>query len=257
MTSPITIAALNTFPVKGLSACPQQQVSVESGGMFPLDRAWAIEMGARKFDPADPAWLPKAAFAQLMSHEKLAELETGFDTSAGGAVLTIRRAGKQVARGDLATPIGRQLIEQFIAGFMAAELRGSPRIVHAQGHHFADTPARFISLLNLATVRDIERVAGRPVDPARFRANIHIDGAEPWEEFKWLGKKLCIDGQPAFRVAERITRCAATSVDPATATRDMNMPRLLSSAFIHEDCGVYISAIAGVELKTGQAITIA
>jgi uncharacterized protein YcbX len=257
MTSPITIAALNSFPVKGLSACPQQQVTVGKGAMFPLDRAWAIEAGARKFDPADPAWLPKIAFAQLMSHEKLAELETTFDTTAGGAVLSVLRAGKQVARGDLATPIGRQIIEQFIAGFMAAELRGSPRIVHAQGHHFADTPARFISLLNLATVGDVERVARRPVDPARFRANIHIDGAAPWEEFNWLGKTLSVDGQPGFRVAERITRCAATSVDPQTATRDMNLPRLLSSAFMHEDCGVYVSAITGLELKTGQAITIA
>jgi len=257
MSSPITISALNTFPVKGLSACPQEQVAVSEGEMFPLDRAWAIEAGARKFDPANPTWLPKIAFAQLMSHEKLAELETTLDTSTGGAVLTVLRAGKQVARGDLATPIGRQLIEQFMAGFMAAEFRGSPRIVHAQDHHFADVPTRFISLLNLATVRDIERVAGRPVDPARFRANIHIDGAEPWEEFKWLGRQLFIDGQPAFRVAERITRCAATSVNPQTAARDINMPRLLASAFMHEDCGIYVSAIADVELKTGQAITVA
>ena len=80
MSSPITIAALNTFPVKGLSACPADQVPVGKGEMFPLDRAWAIEAGARKFDPANPTWLPKIAFAQLMSHEKLAELETTLDS---------------------------------------------------------------------------------------------------------------------------------------------------------------------------------
>jgi uncharacterized protein YcbX len=162
--------------------------------VLPGDRAWAIEAGARKFDPANPVWMPKTAFAQLMSHERLAGLETSMDTSGQGAVLTILRNGKQVARGDLNTPIGRQLIEQFIAGFMGADLRGSPRICHAEGHHFADVPARYISLINLATLREMERVAGKPIDPARFRANIIIDGAEPWQEFSWLSKKLRIDG---------------------------------------------------------------
>lgn len=256
-TMTATVTAIHTFPVKGLSASVLEQATVAQGGMLPFDRSWAIEAGARKFDPENPAWLPKAGFLQLMTNERLAELATGLDISGSQVVLTIKRAGRQVARGDLATPIGRQLIEQFIAGFMGAELRGSPRIVHAQGHHFADVPARFISLLNLATVRDIERVAGRPVDPARFRANIHIDGMAAWEEFRWLGKTVCLDGKPAFRVAERIGRCAATNADPATGARDMNLPRLLSSAFMHEDCGVYVSAIADVELKTGQAITIA
>jgi uncharacterized protein YcbX len=168
--------------------------SMTEASVLPGDRAWAIEAGARKFDPANPVWMPKTAFAQLMSHERLAGLETSMDTSGQGAVLTILRNGKQVARGDLNTPIGRQLIEQFIAGFMGADLRGSPRICHAEGHHFADVPARYISLINLATLREMERVAGKPVDPARFRANIIIDGAEPWQEFSWLSKKIAIDG---------------------------------------------------------------
>lgn len=256
MKSPISIAALNTFPVKGLSACAHDEISVEEAQMFPLDRVWAIEAGARKFDPANPAWLPKAAFAQLMTHEKLAQLEITLDTAQAGAVLTILRDGKQVARGDLVTPIGRQLIEQFIAGFMGSELRGSPRIVQAPGHHFADVPAQYISIVNLASIREVERVAGHPIDPLRFRANICIDGGEPWEEFRWLGKKISVDGAPAFRVAERITRCAATSVNPQTARRDLNLPRLLQSAFTHEDCGIYVSTIADLKLKTGQEISI-
>jgi len=250
----IFIHSLHTWPVKGLSGTAHQSIAMTEASVLPGDRAWAIEAGARKFDPANPVWMPKTAFAQLMSHEKLAGLETSMDTSGQGAVLTILRNGKQVARGDLNTPIGRQLIEQFIAGFMGADLRGSPRICHAEGHHFADVPARYISLINLATLREIERVAGKPVDPARFRANIIIDGAEPWQEFSWLSKKLRIDGQPALRVAERITRCAATSVNPADGSRDMNLPRLLSSAFRHEDCGVYVSALTDMTIETGQTI---
>jgi uncharacterized protein YcbX len=115
---------------------------------------------------------------------------------------------------------------------------------------------RYISLINLATLREVERVAGKPVAPARFRANIVIDGAEPWEEFSWLSKKIAIDGMPVFRVAERITRCAATSVNPETAARDINLPRLLASAFRHEDFGVYVSALKDGQIETGQTISI-
>lgn len=256
MASMISIRALNTFPVKGMSVQSHETVQVSTGENLPLDRSWAIEAGARKFDSVSPAYLPKTAFTQLMSYEKIAVLDTQVDVSAGNPVLTVNRDGKQVARGDLSTPVGRQIIEQFIAAYMKDELRGSPRVVHAKGHHFTDVPAKFISILNLASVREVERVVGRPIDPLRFRANIHIDGAEPWAEFGWLSKRLQVDGLPVFRVAERIKRCAAISVNPQTAERDMNLPRTLMSAFQHDDCGIYASSIADTNLTVGQKITI-
>lgn len=256
MVDKITICALNTFPVKGMSVQTSETVQVSAGETFPHDRSWAIEAGAKKFDVAAPAYLPKTAFTQLMSHEKIAGLETSMDMSGGNPVFTINRGGKQVARGDLSTPVGRQIIEQFMAAYMKDDLRGNPRVVHADGHHFTDVPAKFISILNLASVREVERVVGKPLDPLRFRANIHIDGAEPWAEFGWLSKTLNVDGAPAFRVAERIQRCAATSVDPQTAVRDMNLPRTLMSAFQHDDCGIYVSATADRALKLGQQITV-
>ncbi len=256
MASMITIRALNTFPIKGMSVQSHETIQLSTGENLPLDRSWAIEAGARKFDPVSPAYLPKTAFTQLMSHEKIAALDTRMDVLKGTPVLTINRDDKQVARGDLSTPVGRQIIEQFMAAYMKDELRGSPRIVHAEGHHFTDVPAKFISILNLASVREVERVVGKPVDPLRFRANIHIDGAEPWTEFGWLSKRLQVDGLPVFRVAERIKRCAAISVNPQTAERDMNLPRTLMSAFQHEDCGIYASSIADTILAVGQKITI-
>jgi uncharacterized protein YcbX len=256
MAGMITICALNTFPVKGMSVQTHESIQVSAGENFPFDRSWAIEAGARKFDVAAPAYLPKTAFTQLMSHEKIAGLATTMDVSGANPVFIINRDGKQVARGDLSTPVGRQIIEQFMAAYMKNELRGSPRVVHADGHHFTDVPAKFISILNLASVREVERVAGKPLDPLRFRANIHIDGAEPWAEFGWLSKTLKVDQTPAFRVAERIQRCAATSVNPQTAERDINLPLTLMSAFQHDDCGIYVSATADRVLKVGQQITI-
>jgi hypothetical protein len=45
-------------------------------------------------------------------------------------------------------------------------------------------------------------------------------------------------------------------VNPADGSRDMNLPRLLSSAFRHEDCGVYVSALTDMKIETGQTICI-
>ena len=110
----------------------------------------------------------------LMRDERLATLRSSFDDAT--QTLTISRDGKPVARGQLDTPLGRQLIEQFIAAYMKAELRGAPKIVHAPGHSFSDVAAKCVHIVNLASVRELERALGRQVDPLRFRANLYLEG---------------------------------------------------------------------------------
>ena len=164
------LASLYRYPVKGLTPEALQRVSLAAGETLPFDRAWAIENGPGRFDPAAPRHLPKINFLMLMRDERLATLRTQFDDAT--ETLTILRDGKQVARGQLTTPLGRQLIEQFIAAYMKAELRGPPKIVHAAGHSFSDVAAKCVHIVNLASVRELERTLGRPVDPLRFRANL-------------------------------------------------------------------------------------
>src|SRR5947208_1511321 len=133
---------------------------------------------------------------------------------AAGETLTILRDGKQVARGQLTTPLGRQLIEQFIGAYMKAELRGPPKIEHAPGHSFSDVAAKCVHLVNLASVRELERTLGRPVDPLRFRANLYLEGVEPWAELGWMGTEIGV-GEARLTAFARTTRCDATNVDPA------------------------------------------
>ena len=52
MTDQPRIAALYRYPVKGLSPEPLERVSLQAGGTFPGDRAFAIENGPSGFDPA-------------------------------------------------------------------------------------------------------------------------------------------------------------------------------------------------------------
>jgi uncharacterized protein YcbX len=44
----------------------------------------------------------------------------------------------------------------------------------------------------VGSVRELERAAGRPVNPLRFRANVYFDNVPAWDEFKWMGKELAI-----------------------------------------------------------------
>ncbi|MBI1649279.1 MOSC domain-containing protein [Hyphomicrobium sulfonivorans] len=247
------VVGLYRYPVKGLSPEALPEMALVPGGTAPFDRVYAIENGPGRFDPEQPAHLPKTNFLMLMRNERLATLVTRFDETDHS--LTIFRAGKQVARGNLATPLGRRMIEQFFAAYMQADLRGPPRIVFAPGHSFSDVAAKCLHIVNLASVRELERIIGRPVDPLRFRPNIIIDGAEPWSEFGWIGKQLII-GDVRFEPFKRTQRCAATDVDPGSGQRDMAIPATLRRTFGHTDFGIYARVTDGGTIKAGDPLSL-
>lgn len=249
------IESLYIWPVKGLSGLALKKAQIEPHKPLAHDRRWAIERGARVFDPLNPRHVPKGKFLQLVNTARLAELESRYDPQT--ATLTLLRKGEQVAKGQLTTPVGRHIIEQFLAAWLGDEIPGPPRVVGAGEHHFFDVPKPYLSLINLASVADIARVVGKPVHKERFRANIYIEGPEAWEEFSWLGKTILVNGKPMFVAQERIGRCIATGVNPETGERDMNIPRTMLDVYGHKDCGLYLEPIAEGVIRPGDRISIA
>jgi len=247
------LASLYRYPVKGLTPEPLERAILVAGETLPCDRAWAIENGPGRFNPSQPRHLPKINFLMLMRDERLATLRSNFEETTD--TLTILRDGKQVARGKLTTPLGRQLIEQFIAAYMKAELRGPPKIVHAEGHSFSDVAAKCVHIVNLASVRELERTLGRPVDPLRFRANLYLDGVAPWAEFGWIDREIGL-GNSTLGVFARTTRCEATNVDPVRGVRDMALPAHLQRTWGHRDLGIYAKVISGGEVAVGSPVTL-
>jgi uncharacterized protein YcbX len=136
---------------------------------------------------------------------------------------------------------------------MKAELRGAPKIVRAPGHSFSDVAAKCVHIVNLASVREVERTLGRPVDPLRFRANLYLDGVEPWAEFGWLDREIDV-GPARLAVFARTQRCEATNVDPATGARDMALPAHLSRTWGHQDFGVYAKVVSGGDIAPGAPV---
>lgn len=247
------IARLCRYPVKGLSAESLQSVTLAPGEGLPEDRRFALAHAGTRFDAANPEWLPKRSFLMLMKNERLALLESRYDAQT--TTLEIWRGGKRVARGQLATPVGRAVIEDFFGAFMRAEALGKPKLVEAPGHMFSDAREKVVSLINLATVADLERVVGRPVDPLRFRGNVYVEGLPAWAEFDWLGREIAIGGG-RLHIARRIPRCPATDVDPTSGARDMTIPRTLMAAFGHADLGLYATVTAGGAITIGDGIRL-
>jgi hypothetical protein len=187
----------------------------------------------------------------LVRHEWLAALHSHFDDASH--VLTIRQNGAVAVEGDLETSEGRAAIERFFANGHVGLIKGPPKILSSKGLSFSNVDKKLVSIINLASLRAIEDVAGQPIHPLRFRANLYAEGWPAWHEFDLVGRTLAI-GDARLKVVKRTVRCAAVNVDPETAARDLNLPRTLMQRFGHADCGVYAEVIAGDAIGVGDAI---
>ncbi len=247
----IEIAEICRYPVKGLSAESLESVQLSVGGCLPHDRRFALAHGTSRYDSADPRWLPRTNFLMLARDERLAQLRVRFDENSG--LLTLLRDGKQVVSGQPDDIMGRTLIGQFFAGFMAGSSLGTPKLVTAEGVAFTDAPDKWVSIINLASVRDLERVARGVIDPQRFRGNLYIESDKPWQEFGWVGQTLTL-GEARLRVTQPIERCAATNVNPQSAERDLNIPLTLRKGYGHMNMGVYAEVVGEGLLHRGDRL---
>jgi uncharacterized protein YcbX len=248
------LKSIYRYPVKGLSPESLTRTRLDPGQTVPADRRYAIENGPSGFDAAAPSYLPKSRFLMLMRNERLAQLDSRYDEPTH--TLVIRDAGREAARGDLSTKEGRLAIEAFLRRFMPDELRGPPKVLQAEGHSFSDVAAKVVSIINLASVAAIETMLGAPVHPLRFRANLYVEGWHAWREFDLIGQELTI-GNARLKVTKRITRCAATEVDPDTGMRDLPIPGTLLRNLNHMDCGIYAQVVMGGEIRRGSEIAAA
>lgn len=247
------VASLYRYPVKGLSPERLAGAALASGGYFPGDRLFAIENGPSGFDPAEPVHQPKIKYLMLMRNESLARLKSRHDDASGE--LVIAQEGREVLRIDPANPEGQERLAVFFEGFMLDELRGRPRLLAApEGYRFTDSRSGFVSIINLASVADLESRMGVPIDPLRFRGNVMVEDLPAWAEADLVGREL--EGPAGLRlsVIKRIERCAATNVDPATGIRDLQIPRALMQAYGHIDCGIYCRVLAGGRLAPGARL---
>jgi hypothetical protein len=129
------------------------------------------------------------------------------------------------------------------------------RVLQAPGsHRFTDHPLGQVSIINLASVRDLGQRMGVELDPLRFRANLYVEGWPAWAENGWTGERLMV-GWAQAEVFKPIVRCLATHVDPTTAERDLEVTKALFDNFGNLHCGVYVRVASGGLVGVGDAAT--
>jgi uncharacterized protein YcbX len=230
-----------------------ETVDVPAGGTLPWDRAFALAQGDAPFDPAAPVWLKKTNFMCLMANARIAALKSHFDPKTG--VLAIRAPDGETIAENVLQPAGRARLAAWLTNFLGDEARGTPVLHHIPGFVFGDQKTPVVSLINLASLADLEAKVGAPRHRLRFRANIYFTGATAWRENDWVGQELLVGGA-RLRVVKRTVRCPATEVNPLTAERDARPVKELWAHFNHADLGVHAEVLEGGRIATGDSIEL-
>ena len=251
MTAPAHITGLNRHPVKGLTPEPQTEATLEAGAAFPGDRLYAVEIGPSGFDPRAPAHISKMRFAVLARIPALARVVSCWDDRIGA--LKVSAPGLPPLTVRLGEADGDRALEAWLTTALGEEATAPLRVLDGRGHRFMDDPKGAVSVLNLASVRDLSDRIGRPLDPLRFRANVHVEGWEPWIENEAAPATLRL-GDATLRALKPIRRCVAVDVDPATGERDADLVSDLMRLYGHAFCGLYLSVEAGGRLAIGDPV---
>jgi len=249
------IASLHRHPVKGFTPERLAAVTLEAGACFPCDRLYAVEDGPSGFDPAAPGHVSKMKFTVLAKIPAVARARTAYDEASG--VFAAKAEGRPDFAADLRAPAGRAGFEAWLAGLLGDEARGPLKVIEGPGaHRFMDSKSGYVSIVNLASVRDLSRKVGRDLDPLRFRANLYVEGWPAWVENDWTGRTLTLGGATA-EVLKPIVRCAATHVDPATGERDVDLVKALFDNYGHMFCGIYLNVTRGGAVAEGDGVRLA
>jgi uncharacterized protein YcbX len=80
-----------------------------------------------------------------------------------------------------------------------------------------------VSLISRASIAGVAESAGEgSIDARRFRMSIEVDGSEPFEEDRWVGRALQIGGAQV-RVNGHVGRCLVTGRYPESGEPDVPM----------------------------------
>jgi hypothetical protein len=245
------LAQIRRYPVKGFRGHDLAGATFESGRGIPFDRHLAVLLPPLPdVATADRGTLP---YLYLSRNHELARFSVDWD---GGRKFSFRSPDGERVAVDTGSPSDLDGLNRVLARWFPGREGGAPRISPARpdgGYwDFSDTG---LSIINLATVGEIARTAGRPIDPARFRGNLYIDGLPAWREFDLIGRRIGV-GSAEFEVLRGIRRCNATSIDPESEAADFNMPAHLRKTYGHIYCGVYARVKTGGAARNGDDLRL-
>ena len=249
-----TVASIYRHPVKSMGEEALEQVMLETGRHVPWDRVWAIAHGDSAFDPARPAWTGARSFVTQTRVPALAQIRCAFDESSG--TLRLDHPDRPPLEILPDTAEGAAALGAWIVPLARDFRRGPYRLARLPDAALTDFPHTHLLVCSTATLAALEDVAGQRLEHIRFRANLWLDGLEPWEEIGLGGRELRV-GAARLTLTERCERCNATAANPVTGTRDVIVPPLIRRHTGHMDFGIYARVAEGGRIALGDRATLA
>lgn len=232
----VTVAALWRHPIKSHGREAIETVALTQGQTMPWDRHWAVTHEACKFNADDPRWVMCRNFMIGVATPGLAGIWAELDETTGTVTLRHDAIGQLSFRPDDPAEWGGFL--NWVQPLCPADKRQPTGIVSVPDRGMTDTPYPTISIMNTASHAAVEAQIGHPLESARWRGNIWVDGLPAWQEFDWTGRTIRI-GDAEFDVQEPIRRCMATAANPHTGVRDADTLGALRDGWDHQHFGVY------------------
>ncbi|SFT15371.1 MOSC domain-containing protein [Paenibacillus sp. BC26] len=233
-----TITAINRFPVKSLGGEALQSSRIENYGLYG-DRSHAF------IDETKEGWDQyfTARTAPAMLHYR-ASLEAGAET-------TDHFAGLRITAPDGRSMQWDDALLQEIQPYSKQKLS---LLAHTpESLDLLAVDAASILIITDSSLRKLEAMWGKPLDPLRFRANllVTLDDNAP-DEYEWLSKQLSV-GSAQLQVDLFCDRCSLITIDPETLERDASLLRTVNER-LKLNFGVYASVKQAGQVQVGDPV---
>ncbi len=225
-----SVASLHRYPVKSMLGEGLTELEFDERGAAG-DRAWSVRTREGKLGSGKTT----RRFAALDGLQLVRARQP--DT---GVVVTLPDGTEH--------DVGSALLSERLSEFVGQPVTLAPE---SEVSYFDDGP---VSLIARASVDAIAEHRGQPVDPARFRPNLVIDGVPAFGEDKWIGKQLRI-GTAVLLVELASTRCVM--VDSETADLPAQPGNLLAVGRLNDTClGVIARVVQPGTVRIGDSVTV-
>jgi MOSC domain-containing protein len=252
-----TLARISVAPVKGLRLLHPSSVELTEGGI-PADRRFLLaDESGELIDASDVAILQRIVPSYDADAERLSLLFPDGRTVEGPAdelgVAAVARISRHTSEGRRVLGPFEDALSAFAGRrvqLLRADRDGTSQDVHP------------LTIVSSASVRDLGGRRGREdLDPRRFRINLEVDGAGPYEEDGWAGRLVEV-GSATVRVLGQIPRCVVTTLDPDTGEKDFPTltelaryrPRIGARAGL--PFGMYAETVEPGRVAVGDPVTL-
>lgn len=217
-----TVTRISTSPVKGFRLQHPEEVELGVDGVPGNRRFFVVDADGERLRGSQTPWYSLLAAGYDEDAEELTIRFPDGTVAAGSA----RGNGERIRSVAGSLELDGQVVDGPWTEPMSAVAGEPVRLVRADSlAAVAQAPATIVSDASLAQLASAAGLDS--IDARRFRMLFEISGCRAHEEDEWQGRYMRIGGA-VVRVGDEVTRCAVTTRDPDTATRDLDSLRILA-----------------------------